>query len=90
MAKKLIMPRTSAGFQKKIDAMLAAGITTRQDALDYATLMVGSIELEMKKLESAADRPMVAMLIWKYKDLKARWDQKLKYCMEHINDPIEN
>lgn len=73
------MPTTHAGFQKKLKELSAKGINDPATALEYATLMLGSIDLELESLDGFADNPLVSELRTKYQDMKAAWNRRLKH-----------
>lgn len=73
------MPTTHAGFQKKLNELSAKGINDSATALKYATLMLGSIELELESLDAYADNPLVTELRSKYMNLKETWNRRLKH-----------
>lgn len=86
MAKlpKIVLPRTSDGFQKKIDYMNQAGIDTKEDAYKYASLMLGSIDLELERLKPYAGTPLVDGLIERYAPMKERWERRLEYTKSQL------
>lgn len=81
---KITLPRTSDGFQKKLDAMNKAGINTKEDAYKYAVLMLASIDFEMERCRAFADNPMVAGLLERYEKMKERWEKHVEYTKDHI------
>lgn len=85
---KITYPRTSDGFQKKIDAMLKAGINTREDAYKYAMLNLASINFEMNRVKAHMDNPIIAGLLERYGKLKEKWEKRLQYTIDNINTPI--
>lgn len=85
---KISFPRTSDGFQKKIEKMQKAGINTRKDAYIYAMLNLKSIDFEMERLKEYADNKMVAGLLERYATLKVNWEKKLQYTIDNINKPL--
>lgn len=86
---KITYPRTSDGFQKKIEKMQNAGIKTREDAYKYVMLNLKAIEFEMGRVMEHKDNPMIAGLIERYDHLKAKWEKRLQYTIENINKPID-
>lgn len=78
------MPRTSDGFQKKLDAMNKKGIKTPEDAYKFSVLMLGSIEFEMGRLEPYKDQPLIEGLLVRYQSMKERWEQRLAYTKEQL------
>lgn len=81
---KTALPRTSDGFQKKLDHMNQAGIETEEDAYKYASLMLGSIELELSQLKAYAGTPLVDGLIERYELMKERWEHRLEYTKSQL------
>lgn len=69
---KIVLPRTSDGFQKKLDHMNQDRIETEEDAYKYASLMLGSVELELGRLKPYAGTPLVDGLIERYELMKER------------------
>lgn len=85
---KISFPRTSDGFQKKIEKMQKEGINTRERAYEYVMLNLKSIELEMERCKAFKENPMIAGLLERYDKLKAKWEKRLKFTIDHINDPL--
>lgn len=81
---KIIIPRTSDGFQKKLDYMNQAGIDTKEDAYKYSVLMLASINFEMGRLKGHEDNPLVAGLIERYEPMKKRWEQRLEFTKSQL------
>ena len=81
---KIIVPRTSGGFQKKLDYMNQAGIDTKEDAYKYATLMLASINFEIDRLKGHESNPLVAGLIERYKPMKERWEKRLEFTKQQL------
>ena len=81
MAKlpKVIIPRTSDGFQKKLDYMNQSGIETKEDAYKYSVLMLASINFEMDRLKDYESNLLVAGLIERYQPMKEKWEQRLEF-----------
>ena len=86
---KISFPRTSDGFQKKIEKMQKAGIKTREDAYKYVMLNLKAIDLEMERVMAHKDNPVIAGLIERYDRLKAKWEKKLQYTIANLNTPID-
>ena len=86
---KITYPRTSDGFQKKIEKMQKEGINTREQAYIYVMLNLKSIELEMERCEDFKENPIIAGLLERYDRLKARWEKRLQFTIDNINKPIE-
>ncbi len=72
---KISFPRTSDGFQKKIDTMSKTGIKTREDAYKFTILNLKSIEFEMERCEAYKNNPLIAGLLERYGKLKERWEK---------------
>lgn len=85
---KMTYPRTSDGFQKKIEKMQKDGFNTREDAYKFAMLNIKSIEFEMARVMAHKDNPVIAGLIERYELLKRRWEKKLQYTIDNINNPV--
>ena len=85
---KISYPRTSDGFQKKIEKMQKEGINTRERAYIYTMLNLKSIELEMERLKGYESNPMVAGLIERYNKLKVKWEACKSFTTNNINKPL--
>lgn len=86
---KITLPRTSDGFQKKIEAMQKAGINTRKDAYIFAMLNLKSVEFEMERCKGYEDNPLIAGLLERYVPLKERWEKRLRYTINNFNKEVE-
>lgn len=86
----MTFPRTSDGFQKKIAEMQKKGIKTRSDAYKFAILNLKAVEFEIEKVRKYKDEPVIAGLLARYDLIKTRWEKKMKFTVDHINDPIEH
>lgn len=87
---KITYPRTSDGFQKKIEQMQKEGIRTRERAYIYTMFNLKSIEFEMDRCRAFKENPVIAGLLERYEKLKERWEERMKFTVDHINDPIEH
>ena len=85
---KVSFPRTSDGFQKRIEKMQKEGINTRDRAYEYVMLNLKSIEHEMESCRAFKENPMIAGLLERYEALKEKWEKRLQFTIDHINDPI--
>ena len=81
---KVTLPRTSDGFQKKLDKMVKDGIKTPEDAYKYSVLMFESVEFEMKRLEAFKDNELAAGLIERYGALRDKWKRRLEYTKNQL------
>lgn len=81
---KVIIPRTSDGFQKKLDYMTQAGIDTKEDAYKYSALMLASINFEMDRLKDYESNPLVSGLLERYQVLKERWEKRLEFTKSQL------
>lgn len=86
---KITFPRTSDGFQKKIEQMQHEGINTHERAYIYAMLNLKSIELEMERCRMFKEIPMIAGLLERYVRLKEKWEKRLQFTIDNINEPIK-
>lgn len=86
---KITFPRTSDGFQKKIEQMQREGINTRERAYIYVMLNLKSIELEMERCRMFKEIPMIAGLLERYVKLKEKWEKRLQFTIDNINEPIK-
>lgn len=86
---KITYPRTSDGFQKKIEQMQREGINTRERAYIYVMLNLKSIELEMERCRMFKEIPMIAGLLERYVKLKEKWEKRLQFTIDNINEPIK-
>lgn len=85
---KITFPRTSDGFQKKIEKMQKDGINTREDAYKYAMLNLASVDFEMNRINDYKENPIIAGLLERYEVLKARWEKRLQFTIDNINKPL--
>lgn len=81
---KVIIPRTSDGFQKKLDYMTQAGIDTKEDAYKYSVLMLASINFEMGRLKDYESNPLVAGLLERYQPMKEKWERRLEFTKSRL------
>lgn len=86
---KVTYPRTSDGFQKKIQKMNEAGIKTREDAYKFAALNLKAIEFEMDRCKGREDNELIAGLLERYNKLKKNWERRLQYAAENIYEPVK-
>lgn len=78
--KKITLPKTSDGYQKKLDALVKSGISTPEDKYKYAYIMFNSIEFEMNRLKEVdQSNPIVQGLLQRYEPLKQKWSKILQY-----------
>lgn len=81
---KIVIPRTSDGFQKKLDYLTQAGIDTKEDAYKYSVLMLASINFEMDRLKEYESNQLVSGLLERYQAMKEKWERRLEFTKSQL------
>ena len=85
MKKK--MPTTPDGFKKRLSELSKNEIKTPEQAQEFALLMLGSIDLEMKRLQEYIkdnENQLAQELLDRYKQMRDNWQTRLKYVEKKL------